>query len=102
MNEYMKLDPTNRNKEREKRKKQEPQERRVGRKYWFQRFLSSTLRLVGTRTRFEGEGRSMVACQRRRPAGSKSCGGKVSKEEEATPIRQLDPPLTLNHSLISH
>jgi len=98
----MKLDPTNRNKDREKSKKHEPQGRRVGRKYWFQRFLTSALRLGGTRTRFEGEGRIMVACQRRRPAGSKSCGGKVSKEDEATPIRQLDPPLTLNHSLISH
>jgi hypothetical protein len=36
---------------------------------FIQRLLTSTLRLGGTRTRFEGEGRSMVACQRRRPAG---------------------------------
>ena len=47
-------------------------------------------------------GHSMVGCQRRQLAGSKSCGGKISKEAEATPIRQLARPLTLNHSLISH
>ena len=63
--------------------------------------MTSTLRLGGTQIQSGGE-TQYGGCQRRRLAASKSCGGKISKEVEATPIRQLDTPLTLNHSLISH